>query len=209
MSTSGCTARGDAKRQAVIGAAERAFLDQGYAATSMDAIAAAAGVSKRTVYNHFPSKTELFQAVVARLYGEMTDSERNRLPEDEPPATVLPRYARQVVAHLRRPEIQGLFRLIIAERGRFPELGIALFLQGKGPLFTVLENYLQAQTRLGTLAVPDPWLATTQFLGAVKEGLIWPAMLGLTVGDDQQVIDGAVSGFLKVYGDQRTIIDSN
>lgn len=199
MSISPCPPRGDAKRQAVIAAAERAFLGQGYAVASMDAIAADAGVSKRTVYNHFPSKRELFRAVVARLYAGLNEAERDGLPVDEPPEDVLPRFTRQVLAHLRRPDILGLLRLIIAELPRFPELGLDFHTEGKGPAVALLERYLAAQHARGRLNVPDAWLASAQFLGAVKEGVYWPALLGLPIPDDEPVITSAVAGFLKVY----------
>src|SRR6201991_1278195 len=58
----------DRKRAAVIGAAIEEFLAAGFDATSMDRIAARAGVSKRTVYNHFPSKEALFAAILHQLW---------------------------------------------------------------------------------------------------------------------------------------------
>lgn len=199
MSTPCCPSRGDAKRQAVIAAAQRAFLEQGYASASMDAIAADAGVSKRTIYNHFPSKHDLFQAVVAGLYSGLTETERGRLPPDEAPEVVLPRFTRHLLAHLRSPEIQGLFRLIIAERLRFPELAQAFYSEGKGPAFALLERYLADQNERGTLAIPDAWLAAAQFLGAIKEGVFWPALLGLPVAKDERVIGPAIQALLTVY----------
>ncbi|HTH18322.1 MAG TPA: TetR/AcrR family transcriptional regulator [Magnetospirillum sp.] len=202
MSNPCCPSRGDAKRQAVIDAAERIFLGQGYANASMDGIAAEAGVSKRTVYNHFTSKRDLFQAVVCRLYAGLNGAEGNRLPTDEPAETVLPRFAVQVLAHLRRPEITGLLRLIIAELPRFPELGPTFHAAGKGPAVALLENYLAAQNAKGSLNVPDAWLAAAQFLGAVKEGAFWPALLGLPVAEDERVINSAVAAFLLVHRPQ-------
>ncbi len=191
--------RGDAKRQAVIDAAEHSFLQHGYAQASMDAIAAEAGVSKRTVYNHFAGKRELFQAVVARLYSGLNEAERGGLPADDSPEEVLPRFAREVLAHLRRPEILGLLRLIIAELPRFPELGLDFHTEGKGPAVALLERYLSAQAERGRLEVADAWLASAQFLGAVKEGVFWPALLGLPVADDERVIEAAVRAFLRAH----------
>ena len=64
------------KAGAILAAAERAFLAQGFGAVSMDAIARAAGVSKATVYAHFAGKEELFGAIVAdlseRRFGEFS-----------------------------------------------------------------------------------------------------------------------------------------
>src|ERR1700761_5661204 len=58
----------DRKRIAIVGAAIEEFLAAGYDATSMDRIAARASVSKRTVYNHFPSKEALFAAILHQLW---------------------------------------------------------------------------------------------------------------------------------------------
>lgn len=197
MSRSG--ARGDAKRLTIIQAATEVFLSQGYAVASMDAIAAQAGASKRTVYNHFPSKRELFRAVVAVLYSGLSQGEAGRLQVEEPPERILPDFARMVLAHLRRPDIMGLLRLVIAEHQRFPELALDFHTEGKGPAVALLERYLAAQRDRGRLRLDDPWLAATQFLGAVKEGVYWPALLGLPVPDDDRVIAAAVDGFLAAY----------
>ena len=200
MSNPVCGQRGEAKRQAVIDAAERIFLDLGYANASMDGIAAEAGVSKRTVYNHFAGKAELFQAVVGRLYAGLQETNRRGLPLDRPPAEVLDAFARELLVHLRRPQMLGLFRLIVAERPRFPELGLAFTAGGKGTAFTALENFFAAHGRQGTLRVEDGWEATVLFLGVLKESVHWPALLGLPVADDDTAIAAAVRLTMKVYG---------
>lgn len=204
MSNPSCTpshpGRGEAKRQAVIDAAERIFLEQGYATTSMDGIAAEAGVSKRTVYNHFASKQDLFQAVVARLYAGLQETQRRGLMLDRPPAQVLTEFARDLLVHLRRPQVQGLFRLIVSERPRFPELGLAFSAGGKGVAFAVLEDYFAAQTRRGALKVDDPWAAAALFLGVLKESAYWPGLLGLPVAEDERAVTAAVAAVMKVYG---------
>lgn len=199
MSNPGCAPRGEAKRQAVIDAAERIFLDQGYANASMDGIAAEAGVSKRTVYNHFASKQDLFQAVVARLYAGLQEVRRRGLPLDRPPVAVLSEFAEDLLAHLRRPQMQGLYRLIMAERPRFPELGLAFSTGGKGTAFALLEEYFAAQNARGVLTVDDPWEATALFLGMLKESVYWPALLGLPVVEDARAIAAAVAVVMKMY----------
>ncbi len=68
MSTSPPTRLTDRKRLAILAAAAEQFRTQGYEATSMDRIAAVAGVSKRTVYNHFPSKEDLFGEMLVQLF---------------------------------------------------------------------------------------------------------------------------------------------
>lgn len=199
MSSPVPTPRGEPKRLAIVEAAIREFLDQGFAATSMDAIAARAGVSKRTVYNHYPAKLDLFRAVVAGLYEGLEAPERTGLGADQPPDQALPAFARAVLAHLRRPDNMALLRLVIAERHRVPELGLGEQAGGRGPALATLEAYLADQDRRGTLKVPRPRLAAQQFLGGIKEGVYWPALLGLAVVEDDDAIAAALAAFLAAY----------
>lgn len=199
MSIAPRSLRGDAKRRSVVEAATHAFLSDGYGAVSMDAIAAAAQASKRTVYNHFPSKRELFAAVVAQLYDGMDGPAHERMTPDQPPETALPDFARTLLAHLRRPEVTGLLRLVIAEHRRFPELAQVLLNEGKGPAVAPLRTYLAGLNERGVLRIPDPAAAAGLFLGGIKESLFWPMLLGLPVSDDGPVIAAAVDTFLRAH----------
>ena len=83
----------DAKRDAILAAATRSFLAEGYSAVSMDAIALAAPVSKPTLYNYFPGKSALFAAVVAHVCQRMTaavDAARPTPPATPPIALIAP-----------------------------------------------------------------------------------------------------------------------
>ena len=197
-------ARGDAKRRAVVQAATRAFVSQGYEATSMDAIAADAGVSKRTVYNHFPGKRDLFRAVVAGLYEGLNVAESDRLPPDQPPETVLPAFTRELLTHMRRPEVKGLLRLVIAEHQRFPDLAEDYLKEGKSRAVALLETYIASQHARGRLNAPNPATVASQYLGGIKEVMFWPTMLGLPVtADDETVIADAVEQLMRAYGATR------
>jgi TetR/AcrR family transcriptional regulator, regulator of autoinduction and epiphytic fitness len=192
--------RGDAKRTAIVIAATAAFLAHGYEAASMDAIAADACVSKRTVYNHFPSKRELFRAVTQRLYAGLIEADARPDSADEPPEIALPRLARAILRHLRQPEVCGLLRLVIAEGRRIPELAAEFQSVGKGPAVGVVERYFAAEQSRGRLVAADPLLAAQQFLGAVKESLYWPALIGVpTRADEDEVIAAATRMILRVY----------
>lgn len=193
-------ARGDPKRRSIVAAATRVFLAQGYEAASMDGVAAEAGASKRTVYNHFPSKRDLFRAVVGALYAGLLESEPGGMSADEPPEKALPRFVRKLLVYLRRPEVTGLLRLVISEQHRFPELAQDLQSEGKGVALGLLETYLAAQHARRRLDIADPRLAAQQLMGAVKEVLFWPVMLGQPVRyDDGAVIARAVEGFLAAH----------
>src|ERR1700748_2704764 len=74
----------DRKRIAIVGAAIDESLAAGYDATSMDRIAARANVSKRTVYNHFPSKEALFAAILHQLWDASQSGDAPAYRADEP-----------------------------------------------------------------------------------------------------------------------------
>lgn len=192
--------RSDAKRAAIVVAATAAFLAHGYEAASMDAIAADACVSKRTVYNHFPSKRDLFRAVTLRLYAGLFDADAMRVTAEEAPEIALPRLARAILDHLRQPKVAGLLRLVIAEQQRIPELASEFQSAGKGPAVGIVERYFEEASKRGMLAVQDPLLAAQQFLGAVKESLFWPALIGVpSRSDEEAVIKAATEMVLRMY----------
>ncbi len=114
------------KRQAVLDGARHEFLQHGYAATSMDRVAAAAGVSKATVYGHFADKQALFRALTEAMVGERLSelfgaSPQQALPA-EPAAALRQLAARSLEGSRTEPQFLAFLRLVIAESERFPEL---------------------------------------------------------------------------------------
>lgn len=108
---------------AITSAAVELFLAEGYSATAMEAVAARAGVSKVTVYNRFPTKADLFAAVVAdrvAAWSAEAGKEDANLPKS--PRARLEYHAFVMVDSLSHPEIAAFGRLIAAEQRRFPEI---------------------------------------------------------------------------------------
>ncbi len=164
----------------------------------MDAVAAAAPVSKRTLYQHFPGKAELFAAVIDDAWSHFTRAPI--LPEDTAgdPRAVLRAYVGRLTEHWERPDVVPLLRLVIAEAPRFPELSQAYFAVGKEPALKGLGAYFAALAAEGRLATDDPQLAAAQFLGAIKEPLFWPRVLGVPVAfDASAAVERAIDGVLK------------
>ncbi|MFG1201942.1 MULTISPECIES: TetR/AcrR family transcriptional regulator [Xanthobacter] len=179
-------------------AARRLFLERGYEGTSMDAVAAAAPVSKRTLYQHFPGKAELFAAVIDDAWSHFTRAPM--LPGDTAgdPRAVLRAYVGRLTEHWERPDVVPLLRLVIAEAPRFPELSQAYFAVGKEPALKGLGAYFATLAGEGRLATSDPQLAAAQFLGAIKEPLFWPRVLGVPVAfDASAAVERAIDGVLK------------
>lgn len=113
-------------------AATALFLRDGYGATSLEAIAAAAGVSKRTLYARFAGKAALLQVVVARLVTRWLPPFDAGLEQANGLEATLLAAARVILATALAPEALALHRLIIAEIGRFPELARVLHDAGAG-----------------------------------------------------------------------------
>lgn len=190
----------DRKRADIVAAAERLLLEAGYGATSMDRIAAEAGASKRTVYNHFPSKEDLFRAVVEGMYGALHGTDGVLRP-GQPAEEALAAFARAILAHTGNPRLRALIRLVIAENARFPEITKIYFQAGKEPAVGRLSEWLAGEAAAGRLSVANPTLAAQQFLGAIKEALFWPVLLGLApLHTPDEVVSEAIAGFLARHG---------
>ncbi|ROO87093.1 TetR family transcriptional regulator [Actinocorallia herbida] len=190
------------KRKAILEAATRLFLDSGYARTSLAKVAEAAEVSKATLFKQFPTKAALFDAIVTASW--RTGEEDVVRPSAGDPGTGLALIGRRYVALLTSPGMADLFRIVIAEMPRFPELAEAQFNQGKMPYFDSVRRYLEAECAAGTIAVDDLDLAATQFLGMISNYVFWPRMLLPHWAPDEasmeRVVDEAVRMMRAGYG---------
>ncbi len=167
-----------AKTAAILDGAMRVFLEQGYVGTTMDRVAAAAGVSKPTVYNHFYDKEGLFNALMEQL---MRQKQWAKFPQDllqlsqESPEVVLRRLANDFLdSCIDNPEQITFIRLIIGESGRFPELGRAFVQHIDKPMLDTLTNYLAT---CPDLKLPDPAAVARTFMGTLIYFLINHEML--------------------------------
>ncbi|MFG1477085.1 TetR/AcrR family transcriptional regulator [Xanthobacter sp. V4C-4] len=186
-------------RARILKAAHALFLEKGYEGTAMDAVATAAPVSKRTLYHHFASKADLFAAVIDEAWSHFTRAPL--LPADvaaDDPRRVLAAYVQGLTAHWDRPDVIPLLRLVIAEAPRFPELSNAYFAAGKEPAVKGLAAYFTLLAAAGRLSPGlDPTLAAAQFLGAIKEPLFWPRVLGVPVAFSAEVaVERAIAALL-------------
>ena len=93
----------------------------------MDAIAARAGVSKRTVYSHFPGKDALFAAVMGSHCDRAVGLDTCQLDPDGDPRSELTDLGVRFLSLVTSPTAVALFRTVVAEADRFPELGRTFF----------------------------------------------------------------------------------
>lgn len=156
------------KAMAIMTAAKELFLEQGFGAVSMDQIARQAGVSKATVYAHFVSKEKLFAEMVFRACIAKAHAVLPELQADSDIEAALEEIAHIVVDHLLSPEPLAVYRIIMAEGPRFPELPKAFFGNGPLPMIRRLTDFFENANRLGLLSVPDTRLAAEQMVWLVR-----------------------------------------
>lgn len=159
--------RGEKRREEIAAVAERVFLELGFTETTMQIVASRAGASKETLYRHFGSKEGLFSEVVrarsARVYGGTAGEFQLR----GKPCDVLRQLGFNLLRLLLNEDPLCLFRIVVAEAPRTPELGRIFFEQGPAQILRQLTLYLEDATRQRLLNCPDSPLAAKLFLGAV------------------------------------------
>ena len=192
------------KRQAILDAAQRAFIAHGYSGASMESIAEAAPVSKPTLYNHFKSKQELFAAVIAGQCEALLSTLSGVQAELGDPVAGLKAFAGAFVDLVYADESIQLYRLIIAEQQHFPELGELIYRSGPEPVLRHLSSYLSELHAQGILSVDDIETSSQLFLSMLKGNGHFRCLLGLQSGlseaAKQRMINVAVSLFLKGHG---------
>lgn len=193
----------DRKRASIVEAAIAEFHARGFLATSMDSIAARAGVSKRTIYNHFASKDDLFRSISSEACRRILDQAVEPYREDRPLEEQLAKIAEQKLDLMSAPEFQKLVRVTLAERVRRPQVAADAFAEiEKGEYGAT--NWIRAAVAHGRLAVEDPVRANKQFVALLKEFAFWPQLFGtrppLDASERERVIDETVAMFLGLYG---------
>jgi AcrR family transcriptional regulator len=166
------------KAEVILDGAMQEFLTHGYAATSMDRVAATAGVSKATVYSHFQDKEGLFAALIQRLVRDkcwkvFNPQDPNSLQGE--PKIVLRRLATMMLdtATIDR-QFVTFVRVIVGESGRFPELAQSFVRNLDRPVLEVLSQYLSSRPEL---KLPDPEAAARVFIGTIVHFMMTQEML--------------------------------
>jgi len=194
----------DRKRQAIVDAAIAQFRSTGFESTSMDKIAASAGVSKRTVYNHFPSKDELFAQILHELWCSIGAMQ----PPPYEPAVPLRQQLLDLLGKKMEMLQDGYFldlaRVAIAEAIHSPERAQEMVgrLSVKEEAVTIWLRAAQADGKL--VRAGDPELASQMLQGQLKTFAFWPqvTMNQPPLSEDMQrkVVEAAVEMFL-AYAD--------
>jgi TetR/AcrR family transcriptional repressor of mexJK operon len=187
------------KRAAIVDAARRSFLESGYASTSMDRIAAAAGVSIKTVYRHFDNKDDLFSAVMQAAcrqdggFDGLQDEQEEREPSLErpwfskPPGAALVMAGVEYLQHVLSAEQLALYRVVTQDAHRFPELGRRYREEVTEHRNAIFAQYLDRWAAAQKWRVRNRGRAANAFAGMLRAGLFEDALHGLRSFNESEI----------------------
>ncbi len=189
------------KRGDILEAAVEEFLDKGFSQARMDCISARAAVSKRTVYKHFESKDQLFHAIVDVLAARIADELDFTYDPGRPIRDQLSALGWAEGRLLMDPEIISMFRMIISEAMREPELAAGI--ENKFDKTRSIASLMRSAVENGALDVDEPQIAAEQFVAMLKARAFWPAIFGanlVTEAEMAEIIDNTVDVIMARYG---------
>ena len=190
------------KRIDILAAARAEYLEAGFRDTSMDRVAERAQVSKRTVYNHFPSKEALFKAVTLQFMEELRQAVSVDYDSVRPLDEQLKEIAKREMAQVTQADYIAMFRVFSAEVSSHKE-AFSDILEEVGEEEDPVVNWIEAATADGRLQVKNTALAATQFNSLLKGALFWPLIAGYgkrrSKREQDVVIAEAVAMFLARY----------
>jgi TetR/AcrR family transcriptional regulator, mexJK operon transcriptional repressor len=184
-------------------AAKELFTSQGFGATSMDAIARTANVSKATLYAHFSGKEELFAAIVSHTCQAQSRMLSTSGADDLELTEALSEIGRNFLSLILSPPAVAIFRVVIGETARFPDLGRIFFESGPNQMRTTLSAFLAKAAARGRLDIGEPMRAAEHLIGMFQTPVHLHVLFGVTEGFTKEEVDkvvkDAVEAFLRAY----------
>lgn len=202
VQTPGRRRRSEGKKAAILDAAEALFTSEGYERASVDAIAARAGVSKRTVYDHYPDKATIFLRVVERVNDALVTTVRGAIDEElvtgRDVREALTAFCRRIVDQAFASSEYSAFRRLLSQRPSVPPLPARLTDHPD----RMLEERFAGLAAEGAIRAPDPALATRHFI-ALTIGLALEAITDRADGEHPPdlgtIVTDGVDAFLRAY----------
>jgi AcrR family transcriptional regulator len=154
--------------QAILTAARKVFLEHGYGAATTDMLQAAAGVSKSTLYIHFPTKEILFKAVCRMKSEDFTATLNAAVGTERRPREYLMRFGIGFLTSLLSRESLAFYRLMVAAMLHFPRMGRTYHSAGIQASSDIIAAYLREAHAAGWLQVPHPVMSGELFLGMLR-----------------------------------------
>jgi AcrR family transcriptional regulator len=188
------------RRRLILAAAQKVFLERGYANASIDAVVELAGGSKATVYQQFGSKEGLLGALVQDGAEELAHLVHD-LPLDGALEESLRTFGRGYLGLIMRPERLALFRLTIGECGRVPEIGDVFYRTGPQVIGKWLTEFFRNVAAAGLIKTTDPERIAYQFIHALRGDLYMQALLNPTRRPTETEIDRHIDFVIAAFLD--------
>lgn len=189
------------KNAQIVDAAIAEFEERGFEGATMDRIASRAGVSKRTVYNHFESKEALFNAILDRMIEQASAVTTITYDPARPFREQLLELGRAEGRLLRTPSFIRLARLANTESLRNPALAAAVSARMEHK--NLFGAFFAAAATAGALETDDPQSVATQFIGMIKSQAFWPVTLSgemKSAAEIERIIAASVETIIRAYG---------
>jgi TetR/AcrR family transcriptional regulator, mexJK operon transcriptional repressor len=191
------------RRAAIIRLAARSFLENGYEATTMSAIAKEMGGSKGTLWSYFSSKEELLAAVIDGAAAAFQSFMTTVLDPKQGIRVVLTRFCETFIERISRSEAIGLQRLVIAQAERFPEIGRVFSDHAPAINHAKLSDFFKQQMAAGVLRPDDPNDAARMLLDLCTAGYHDRVLYGVESASravEKREAARVVKQFLRCYG---------
>lgn len=185
------------RERRILDAALVVFSQKGFVSASMDDIAAEAGLTKPTLYQYFPSKDELFTAMMTEERDHMLES--FEYPSASGMVAELYAFSWHYADVVLRPDMLNLARLIIGEAQRLPDIGRAYQASGPDRVLAGMIAYLERQRAAGLIVFDDAELAAEDLWGLILSA---PRNRALHIPDavpDRATIERYIRNGLRVF----------
>ncbi len=187
------------KHAMILTMASQMFMEHGYSAISMDALAEAVPVSKRTLYNHFSDKKALFTAVMQSRCKTVFDALSKTIHEGLSVEETLTILGKRYLSVIFEPDAINIYRVALTEAQQFPELGKLFFESGPKRSVGLLTEYFELVHTQGELHIPHPELAANIFMGMLSNRLQMKCMLGIQKKVSAKVCDDIVKYAVRLF----------
>ncbi|WP_331372738.1 TetR/AcrR family transcriptional regulator [Sinorhizobium chiapasense] len=186
------------RRKALLQAAAEVFFEQGYAATSIDAIIERTGGSKRNIYNEFGNKEGLFSALVAESADKLLSTLVIEEIEGRDVEETLTAFGQRLMGLYMSSTLIGIYRIAITEANRFPDLVKAFYEQGPGRATSRLAEVLELARERGEIRADDCPRLAAHFVGMIRDNLL-QVILALRPPPTDEEAREAVASAVEVF----------
>ena len=191
--------RPSTRREALLQAAAEVFFEQGYAATSIDAIIERAGGSKRNIYNEFGNKEGLFAAIVTENADRVLSALAINEIQGRNLRETLTVFGQHLMSGYMSPTLIGIYRMAVTEANRFPDLVKSFYEQGPGRATSQLAEVLEIAKGRGEIRSDDCLRLAGHFVGMIRDNLHLQVILGLRRPPSDKEMRVAVASAVELF----------